>query len=208
MLEMNTERKKEMVLMADNLEQEINNYFSEVVNTIQQLDKEAISKFVDLIIDAYDNERTILVFGNGGSGANASHFCGDLVKDMSYGLKKRFKAICLNDNTPCLMAVANDICYEDIFVEPLKNFVRKGDLVIGISGSGNSENVVRALKYANSEGAETVAICGFTGGKIKDIANLSVHATVDNMEISEDLHLLLFHCVKTLLMKRLKGIAA
>jgi len=185
--------------------QEISDYFSMVVDTINELDKGDLSSFVDLILDAYNNERTILVFGNGGSAANASHFCGDLVKDMSYGLDKRFKAICLNDNIPSMMAVANDISYEDIFVEPLKNFVQKDDLVIGISGSGNSENIIRALKHAGSVGAKTVALCGFTGGTIKQIADLSVHATINNMEVAEDLHLLYFHCIKTVLMKRLRS---
>ena len=95
--------------------------------------------------------------GNGGSGASASHAAGDFLKGASYGLDKRFKMICLNDNLPSMMAIANDIGWESIFVEPLKNFLSPDDLVIGISGSGNSKNVVNALEYANAQGATTVA---------------------------------------------------
>ena len=104
------------------------------------------------------------------------------------------------------MAIANDISYDDIFVEQLKNFLREGDLVIGISGSGNSLNVVKALEYARGKGAKTVAICGYAGGKIKEIADLSVHAEVQDMEVSEDIHnLVMVHCVKQMLTKELKN---
>ena len=101
------------------------------------------------------------------------------------------------------MAVANDISYEEIFVEQLKNFVKEGDVVIGISGSGNSMNVVKALEYGLSVGAQTVAICGFNGGKIKEIADLVVHVAIDDMEVSEDLHLVILHCVKRVIMQAL-----
>ncbi|MBT7703780.1 SIS domain-containing protein [Candidatus Peregrinibacteria bacterium] len=125
------------------------------------------------------------------------------MKGASYGLEKRFKAVCLNDNLSALMAVANDISYEEIFVEQLKNFVKEGDVVIGISGSGNSMNVVKALEYGLSVGAQTVAICGFNGGKIKEIADLVVHVAIDDMEVSEDLHLVILHCVKRVIMQAL-----
>ncbi len=187
-------------------EQEISSYFDTVNNTLNNLNKSNITTFVQMLLETYRNDKTIYLFGNGGSAATASHFCGDLVKGVSYGLDKRFRAICLNDNLPALMAIANDISYDDIFIEQLKNFLNPGDLVIGISGSGNSVNVVSALEYAKKTGAKTVAICGFKGGKIKEISDLSIHAEIDDMEISEDIHnLIATHCVKRMLQKELNN---
>ncbi|HLD79084.1 MAG TPA: PfkB family carbohydrate kinase [Candidatus Nanoarchaeia archaeon] len=185
---------------------EIDYYFNSVNDTLNNLDKKNIFQFAELLLETYEKDKVIYVFGNGGSAATASHFCGDLVKGVSYGLDKRFRVICLNDNTPAVMAIANDISYDDIFVEQLKNFLRKDDVVIGISGSGNSINVLKAIEYANSAGAKTVAICGYKGGKIKDIASLAVHAEVNDMEISEDIHnLVITHCVKRILTNRLNN---
>lgn len=186
------------------IEQQINEYFNSVVNTLKGLDRDDLMRFLEMVLETYHNDGTIFIFGNGGSAANASHICGDFVKGLSCGLDKRFKVICLNDNVPALMAIANDICYEDIFVEQLKNFLLKEDLVIGISGSGNSMNVVRALEYAKSIGAKTVTFCGFDGGKVKHMADLSIHVDINNMEVAEDIHLIVGHCVKNILMKELK----
>ena len=185
-------------------EKDINNYFNSVNETLNRLDKSHVNSFVSLLLDAYHNRRNIYVFGNGGSSATASHFCGDLIKGVSYGLDKRFKAICLSDNVSSMMAIANDVSYDDIFVEQLKNFLQKDDLVVGISGSGNSKNVVKALEYAKENGAKTVAICGYKGGKIKEISDLAIHAEVNDMEISEDIHnLVLIHTVKRMLTNEL-----
>jgi len=181
----------------------INTYFNLVQETLQGMDKDAIDELARLMLETYNNEGTIYTFGNGGSGATASHICGDYLKGVSYGLEKRFRFICLNDNIPAMMAIANDISYDDIFVEPLRNFIGKNDLVIGISGSGNSKNVVKAMEYAKTAGVKTVAMCGFNGGKIKDIAGLAVHAKVMDMEVTEDIHMIVFHAVKQALMKKL-----
>ena len=185
-----------------NVKQEIDDYIRTVVDILTKLDRESIVSFINLLIETYNNEGTIYMFGNGGSGANATHFCGDLLKGVSYGLDKRFKAVCLNDNRPAFEAIANDCSYEDVFVEQIKNFLKKEDLVIGISGSGNSANVVKALEYSNSKGVKTVAICGFDGGRIKQIAKLAVHVNINDMEISEDIHSTITHCVKKILIKR------
>ena len=185
------------------IEQEIEIYFGKVIDALNRVDRKSLPRFSDLLLEAYHKEGTIFVFGNGGSGNTASHFCGDFTKGVSYGLDKRFKILCLNDNISALMAIANDVSYEDIFVEQLKNFVRKDDLVIGISCSGNSVNVIKALEYANAMGAVTVAFCGFAGGKIKGIANLAIHVDINDMEVSEDIHLIIFHCMKQILIKTL-----
>ena len=180
----------------------ISNYLESVVGTIQKLDKEAIENFATALLNTHQRGGVVYIFGNGGSGATASHFCGDLIKGASHGLDKRFKAICLSDNVPGLMAISNDISYDDIFIEPLKNFLTKNDLVIGLSGSGNSANVIKAFEYANKFGAQTIGLSGFRGGKLKEISSLHLHADIDDMEISEDVHHTILHCVKKVLMKK------
>jgi len=199
--------KEKMVSFIGNVYKiEITKYLNSVNDTLSNMSIENIDAFTSLLMEAYNNDKTIYIFGNGGSAATASHFCGDLIKGVSYGLNKRFRAICLNDNMPTLMAIANDISYDDIFVEQLKNFLNKDDLVIGISGSGNSINIVKAMEYANQAGAKTVAICGYKGGKIKDISHLAIHASVNDMEVSEDIHqLILTHCVKRIITKELNN---
>lgn len=158
-------------------------YIDLVKTTLDALDSNSLDQLVDAFHTTYENGGNIYTMGNGGSGASASHAAGDFLKGASYGLDKRFKMICLNDNLPSMMAIANDIGWESIFVEPLKNFIQPHDLVIGISGSGNSKNVVTALEYANEKGATTVALSGFKGGKIAQIATINVHAPVMDMEV-------------------------
>lgn len=180
-------------------------YFNKVTETLKKFNHATLEKAVMMILNTREKNGTIVFFGNGGSAANASHFCGDMVKGLSFLGQKRFKAICLNDNIPAMMAIANDINYQEVFREQLINFVTPNDLIIGISGSGNSENVIKAMEYAKSAGASTIAMCGFNGGKIKQIADLSLHADIKDMEISEDIHLLLFHCIKQMIINRLNG---
>lgn len=140
--------------------------------------------------------------GNGGSGSNASHFVGDLNKGFSYGREKRFRAICLNDNQAALTAYSNDVSYEDAFVELLRNFLRPGDVVVGISGSGNSPNILKAIAYANEVGAHTVGLCGFNGGKLAGLARTPLLAPVHDMQQVEDVHMILFHIATQVLCAR------
>ena len=180
-------------------------YIDLVKSTLDALDPKALEALVEAFHTTYEKGGNIYTMGNGGSGASASHAAGDFLKGASYGLDKRFKMICLNDNLPSMMAIANDIGWESIFVEPLKNFLSPDDLVIGISGSGNSKNVVNALEYANAQGATTVAMSGFKGGKISEIATINVHAPVMDMEVTEDVHMVIFNIVKKQMMARLMG---
>ncbi|MGB2412510.1 MAG: SIS domain-containing protein [Bacteroidetes bacterium] len=180
-------------------------YIDAVKSTLDALDPKALDALVEAFHTTYEKGGNIYTMGNGGSGASASHAAGDFLKGASYGLDKRFKMICLNDNLPSMMAIANDIGWESIFVEPLKNFLSEDDLVIGISGSGNSKNVVNALEYANAQGATTVAMSGFKGGKISEIATINVHAPVMDMEVTEDVHMVIFNIVKKQMMARLMG---
>ncbi len=180
-------------------------YIDLVKSTLDALDPKALDALVEAFHTTYEKGGNIYTMGNGGSGASASHAAGDFLKGASYGLDKRFKMICLNDNLPSMMAIANDIGWESIFVEPLKNFLSEDDLVIGISGSGNSKNVVNALEYANANGATTVAMSGFKGGKISQIASINVHAPVMDMEVTEDVHMVIFNIVKKQMMARMMG---
>ncbi|MGB1735789.1 MAG: SIS domain-containing protein [Schleiferiaceae bacterium] len=180
-------------------------YIDLVKSTLDALDPKALEALVEAFHTTYEKGGNIYTMGNGGSGASASHAAGDFLKGASYGLDKRFRMICLNDNLPSMMAIANDIGWESIFVEPLKNFLSPNDLVIGISGSGNSKNVVNALEYANAQGATTVAMSGFKGGKISEIATINVHAPVMDMEVTEDVHMVIFNIVKKQMMARLMG---
>ena len=181
------------------------NYIDLVKTTLDALDPKALEALIEAFHTTYQNGGTIYTMGNGGSGASASHAAGDFLKGASYGLDKRFRMICLNDNLPSMMAIANDIGWDHIFIEPLKNFIGPNDLVIGISGSGNSKNVVNALEYANAQGVTTVAMSGFKGGKISELATINVHAPVMDMEVTEDIHMVIFNIVKKQMMSRLMG---
>ena len=180
---------------------EISAYFEREKATLDAISKEDLNALMNLLVDAKDAGKTIFIMGNGGSAATASHYVCDFNKGISYGKEKMFKFICLNDNIPTMMAYANDLSYADVFVGPLKNFMHAGDIVIGISGSGNSENVVRAIQYANENGGVTVGLTGYSGGRIKQLSKYNVHVPIDDMQITEDLHMVLDHCMMKILCK-------
>lgn len=171
----------------------IDNYFEKLKTAIDKIDKNEIETFLKLLKAAREKNNTIFIMGNGGSASTASHFACDIAKGVSYGKEKKFNVISLCDNLSIISAYANDISYDDIFVEQLKNQFRKGDLVIGISGSGNSKNVLKAIDFANENGGVTVGWTGYDGGKLKQMAMFSVNANVDDMQISEDIHMILTH---------------
>ena len=164
---------------------------------------DAVEKFLQLLEGAYQDGRQVFLLGNGGSGATASHAAADLNKGVSYGREKRFRVMSLNDNMATLTAYANDVSYSDAYVEQLKNFLNRGDLVIGISGSGNSLSVLKAIEYANQQGAVTVGLCGFGGGKLAAMAQVPVHVPVNDMQKVEDIHMMLFHVAMQVLCARI-----
>ena len=178
---------------------QITDYFEREKRTLDSISKEDLNALMNLLMDAKDEGKTIFIMGNGGSAATASHFVCDFNKGISFGKEKMFRFICLNDNIPTMMAYANDLSYADVFVGPLKNFMRAGDIVIGISGSGNSENVVKAIQYANENGGITVGLTGYHGGKVKKLSRYNVHIPIDDMQITEDLHMVLDHCMMKIL---------
>lgn len=187
------------------INQQYRDYCHGLKAALDAVSADAVEDFVQLLERACREDRQVFLMGNGGSGSTASHAACDLNKGVSFGREKRFRAICLNDNLPTLMAYANDLSYEDVFVEPLKNFLRPGDVVIGISGSGNSANVLRALDYANHQGAFTVGLSGFDGGKLARLVRMPLVVPVHDMQKIEDVHLIIFHVAMQALCARAEG---
>ncbi len=177
----------------------INNYIKTLNETLNALNIKDIESVSDLFIEAGKNQKQIFVFGNGGSGSTASHMVCDILKGCSFGKSNRFKIICLNDNIPTVLAYANDVSYDEVFLEQLKNFMNEGDVVLGISGSGNSINVIKAIEYANQNKAITIGFTGYNGGKLKKISFVSVNANIDDMQISEDIHFIVMHILYKLI---------
>lgn len=168
-------------------------YIERLRQALDTFPHEQLEAIVEVFLAALRNKRTIFVMGNGGSGATASHWVCDMNKGCSYGREHRFRMVCLNDNIPTILAYGNDVGYEDIFVEQLKNFLEEGDVVIAISGSGNSKNVVKAIEYAKSKGAITVGLVGYSGGKLLDLVQIPLHIQVEDMQIVEDVHMMVVH---------------
>jgi len=175
------------------MEQVSKEYIRDLKALLDRFPHDIFQKIFKILLDAYKDDRHIFVMGNGGSGSTASHFVCDINKGSCYRLEKRFKMICLNDNIPSILAYANDQSYEDIFVEQLKNFLREGDVVIGISGSGNSKNVLKAIEYAKEKGAITIGFCGYDGGRLSEIVDVPLIAMINDMQKSEDLHMIVVH---------------
>ncbi|MBI3378874.1 MAG: SIS domain-containing protein [Nitrospirae bacterium] len=173
----------------------LKNYLLELTGIINMIDAKEFESLVGELAGAYEKQSNIFICGNGGSAATASHFACDINKGVSFGKEKRFRVICLNDSIPTIMAYSNDVSYDSIFVEQLKNFMNAGDLLIGISGSGNSGNVLNAVRYANEKGGKTFGICGYGGGRLKGTAQKSLVVNSKDMQKVEDAHLIILHCV-------------
>ena len=186
-------RSKSMALLTKS-------YFEQLSRTILQLSAETADEIAEAIFSAHDAGRTVFLFGNGGSASLASHFACDLGKGTSLpgSDRKRLRVIALTDNIPTITAWANDSSYEDIFSEQLQNLVTPGDIAFGISCSGNSPNVLKALSVARIMGATTIGLGGFQGGKMKDLCDICLVVPSDNMQIIEDIHLSVAHALFTI----------
>ena len=178
---------------------QIKDYVELEKKILDSLPVEDINRVMNALEQARISGKRIYTCGNGGSASTASHLECDFNKGISYDQTVKYDIECLSDNVAMMMAIANDIGYDDIFVVPLKNKMKPGDILIGISGSGNSENVIRAFKYANEIGAETIAFTGYSGGKLKEMAKYNIHVAVENMQITEDIHLVLNHMMMFIL---------
>lgn len=182
---------------------EINEYYEREKKVIDALDRKEINDAMNVLLAAYERDATVYVFGNGGSSATASHMVCDFNKGTCQDLDKKFRFVCLNDNLPILMAVANDDSFENVFLYQLKGKLRKEDVVLAISGSGNSHNVVKAVEYAKEVGAEIIAMTGYQGGKIRKMADHFLHAPVEDMQITEDIHMSFDHMIMQIFWKYL-----
>jgi D-sedoheptulose 7-phosphate isomerase len=170
-------------------------YKNDLLKAIETVDLEKVSQAIDILARARDEGRRIFVCGNGGSASTASHFATDLVKGASYGRKTRFRIMALTDSLPTITAYSNDVCYDCVFEEQLKNFAEAGDVLIAISGSGNSPNVLRAVEYGNSIGCRTVALSGRDGGRLGPLAQLNIQVSNSHMGRIEDLHMVILHMI-------------
>ena len=168
-------------------------YIKELKEVLDNFPHGQFGQIVQAFLEAYDNEKQIFVMGNGGSASTASHLACDINKGVCSDLEKRFKVICLNDNVPTMLAYANDLSYEDVFLEQLKNYFRPGDVVVGISASGNSKNILKAITYAAQNGGKTIGLCGFQGGKLANIVNIPLIVQSDDMQKIEDVHMVVVH---------------
>lgn len=182
----------------------INSYINELISALRNIDQDTIHHVTKMIHDAYENDKNIFILGNGGSASTASHMAADLNKGVSWNKDKKFRAISLTDNIAVITAYANDLSYEDIFIGQLRNFLNPGDLIIAISGSGNSKNILKAVEYANSRGNITIGLTGYNGGMLKQMTKFSINANINNMEISEDIHLIISHITKTVFVNKLQ----
>ena len=182
----------------------LSNFLEDVIKAHDQIDHNKVNDLIELFEKGFHEDRTFYSFGNGGSGAAASHFCEDLGKGTLFDLDghKRFRAMSLTDNMPYILAWANDHGYETIFEQQLRNFAHEGDFAIGISGSGNSENVLRAIQYSNQKGLITIGFTGFDGGKLGKSVQHHIHIESEDMGIVESVHETLMHYIVMALKQR------
>lgn len=185
---------------------EIGTYLEHEIKTLRALDVDAIDAALNLLLKAFENGNTIYIFGNGGSSATASHFQNDFNKGVSEHTEKKFNFLCLNDNVATMMAVANDIGFEEVFRFQLRGHLKPGDLVVAISGSGNSANVINAVEYAKECGNQIIGLTGFGGGKLRELSDVSLHVPVNSMQITEDVHMVFDHLMMSVFYRFLAGI--
>jgi len=170
-------------------------YRNRLADTLASIDLNAISQTIATLEGARRDGRHIFVCGNGGSASTASHFVCDMVKGASFNRESRFRIMALTDSLPTITAYSNDVSYDCVFVEQLKNFAGTGDVVMAISGSGNSPNVVNAVSYGNSIGCATIALTGRDGGKLGPLAKIQVHVPEPHMGRIEDGHMIVCHMI-------------
>ncbi len=173
----------------------VNNYLSIYLDILNKVDKEEINKAVSSISKAWVEGKKIIAFGNGGSALNVQHFMNDWVKNAYLSKKIPFKGISLVDNVGLLMSYSNDFSYEEVFLMQLRPILAPGDVVIAVSGSGNSQNVIKAVEFANESNNEVIALTGFDGGALIHLSDISIHFPFNDMQMTEDFHLQFGHIV-------------
>lgn len=189
-----------------NYEKEIKEYYRGLTDTMLKLDYEQISEAMNALVNCYEHGGTVYVFGNGGSAATASHMVCDFNKGVSLKKSKKFNFICLSDNTPILTALANDISYDDVFAYQIEKILNKDDLVLAISGSGNSKNIIKAINVAKAQGVKIIGMTGYDGGQLYKLSDYHLHAPINDMMKAEDIHMSFDHMMATILLNVLDDI--
>jgi len=170
-------------------------YEDELIQAIRAIDGAEFEKVISILIEAYREDRQVLIFGNGGSAGTANHFVCDFGKNAVKGDKRRFRILSLSDNVEKITALGNDIAFEEIFRQQMINLMRAGDVAIAISASGNSPNAVRACEYAKQIGGKLIVLAGFAGGKMAPMADAALVARMESYERVEDIHLIILHMI-------------
>lgn len=183
----------------------IESYLSELSRVLDRLPRETIEAIAEALLDAHARDAQVFVVGNGGSAATASHWACDLGKGTAVEGKRRLRIISLTDNVAVMTAWSNDVSYNDVFSEQLKNLLNEGDVVIGISASGNSENVLRAVRYAKETRCTTIGLTGFGGGKLAGMTDISLVADSYDYGQVEDVHLIVDHILRLCIHETLKA---
>lgn len=202
-LEMALDRQRQSSREVPSVQEFADDYFEKLKAIMDAVPRDKIERVVSILMEAYREDRHIFIMGNGGSASNAAHFACDLAKTPVPGRGHRLRAMSLTENLPLFTAWSNDTHYYFGFAEQLRNLMNSGDVVIGISGSGNSQNVLNGITYANSIGGKTVGFIGFSGGKLKDLAQEYLIVPSHNMQRVEDLHLILVHLITSYLRRRI-----
>ena len=183
-------------LERESFRDELSHYLDSSQQALGQIDQESVALFTEKVIDAWRDDRQLIVFGNGGSAATASHLAEDLATyAIPFSESKRLRVISLNDSPSIITALGNDIDFESIFAEQVQQWARPGDLVLTMSGSGNSPNLVAAIERARGIGCQTAAMTGFDGGKLRQIVDLPLHVEVAEMQPAQDAHMVMTHMI-------------
>lgn len=183
----------------------VTDYKQQLLGAIDTIPVDRVQAAIDWLNEALNQGRQVFTCGNGGSASTASHFICDMVKGASYTREKRFRMMALTDSLSTLTAYSNDVSYDCVFVEPLKNFAQPGDILIAISGSGNSPNVLRAIEWANSAGLKTIGLTGRDGGQLGRLSQLEIRVGDPHMGRIEDGHMIVCHMIAYYFMEQAGG---
>lgn len=188
-----------------NFRNDIRSYLECEMEVLKKIDIDAVDEALNLLLATAKKHKRVYVFGNGGSSATASHIQNDFGKGISEYVEDKFRFQCLNDNVPTVMAIANDIGFDEVFRFQLKGVIEPGDVVMAISGSGNSKNVLNAVEYAKRCGNQVIGMTGYSGGRLKELSDISLHVPVNSMQVTEDVHMIFDHLMMSMFYKYLCG---
>ncbi len=196
-----------MATLCNSTKSFVTSYINNLKYSLDKLNPDRVDRIVDILWSAYLDDKQVFIMGNGGSASTASHFACDLSKGTVVENKRRLRVISLNDNMALVTALSNDFSYEEVFKEQLVNLVNPGDIVIALTASGNSPNILRAVEYAKNKGAISIGLIGFDGGQLKAIVDEMIIAESNNYGHIEDIHLALEHIISQCLKQRLNEVS-